>query len=192
MNGQNLDGDERELIWRAPVPGRLGLAAVPAAAAAIATLWHDHSTDALGPASWIFAGVMGVMSLLGIAFAILPAELRANERGVTWRGAGRTRRHAWSDIEAIGLAFPRSWAGYDRPVVRFLTRQSSAQLKRRAAPRIGLTLKPGASPIKNPATRAYRLGFTGYEESLLNIYGRDTGEIVAALQARLEAARRTT
>lgn len=54
---------------------------------------------------------------------------------------------------------------------------------------IGITLTPAASPVKDPATRAYRLGFTGYELGLADVFELPVEEVVSELQRRLKHAR---
>lgn len=160
------------------------LLVLPPVAAAAGMIWADMARDR---GFWVFliAGPLLAMGLFGAVSALYPIRLIADASGLTYTSLWFRRAIPWADVEAIGVARDRAYDGWDGPSVRLLyDRPPSA----RARPMIGISYKPGRSPEKDAGKRAYYGGFTGYDLNLPSNFHPSVGEIVAALNARREAA----
>jgi hypothetical protein len=180
-----------ELILEAPAANRLGHACIPALLLLTFTFLRVWLGGQLGLWSWIGIGLLSALTVGTFVLAILPMRLLADAQGLTFVKLGRARKMAWRDIEAIGVGRNEGLDGFDTAPVRFLAPNSTASTAKLARLRyVGVNMKPEASPYKDAGTRAYRRGLVGYEFYMTNMFGISTDQIVADLQARLDASRR--
>jgi len=179
---------QADLVLKASRTHLLLLLVAPPLAVVWGVVSKATSGGSAGLAVWILAACLTLLAAAGATLALLPYRLVADRKGLSWTALGRTRMIPWRDIEAIGVARSRAFDGHDRPVVNFLTWTSPARHRARNRPMIGVNYRPGASPQKNAATRAYRTGLTGFEVNLPNVYGVLIEDLVAELSERHRAA----
>lgn len=182
-----------ELILEAPAANRLGYACIPTLLLATFVFLRTWLVGHFGFWTWVEIGVFSALAVAALIMAVLPMRLQADAQGLTFIQLGRTRKMAWRDIEAIGVGRNKGLDGFDTAPVRLLAPISAARTAKLARLRyVGVNMKPDASPYKDAGTRAYRRGLVGYEIFITNFFGLSTDQIVADLQARLEASRRVS
>ena len=131
----------------------------------------------------VIAGPLLALAVFSV-FALRTMRLVADEQGIVWSGLGKTRHMGWNDITEIGVARDRTAEGSRHPIARLLT----GGRWRPAPDKIGITLKADRSQ-EGAGTRAYLMGFTGYEVNIPGYFDRSVEDIVIDLNVRLAAAR---
>lgn len=171
---------------------RTGIAAFLVGGCVTLLARHLRRSDEIGIWTWAWLVPFLVAAAALILWDLFPVRLVANTRGLTWRSLGYNRTIPWSDIEAIGIARSTAMDGWDHPTVRRFTGAGERAHRNATLPMIGVRLKPEASGLKDPASRAYQLGFTGYELHFSDEFDMSLTLIVDDLQARLARSRETS
>ncbi|CAN7534668.1 hypothetical protein LJR219_003780 [Phenylobacterium sp. LjRoot219] len=161
------------------------LLVLPPMGVAAFSLWVEAWIGGrVSPGTIVFAAVMLAIAGFGLVHAMTPTTLVADQEGIRWRRGAKTQFFGWSDVEEIGVARPKGMEGWDAPLPRALTGMRRSEIRRLSEPEIGLNLVAAKSPFPDPGTRAYQMGFTGYEVNLPNDFGLPIEAIVDELRSR--------